>query len=315
MSMRITNSMIMRTSLNGVHRARQQLSETQEQAATGLRVNRPSDDPAAASRAARLRDQGRAVDQYRRNIVQARARLGTIENALDSGREAIVRAKEIAVQGANGTIDANSRRILAQQVESIHDELLGASNARNAGGWLFGGSATGVAAFSASGPFVSGSSPPTVTFGGDSNEVEVAIDEGRRASSTLDGRRVFQGDTDGDGLPDAGREDAFAVLGELWRALDTNDQSAVAATLDRIDRTQRQFELETARVGASNQELDAADGRLQLAEVSITTFLSDTEDADTEDVFSRLVAQETALDAALQTASRAIQPSLLDFLN
>jgi flagellar hook-associated protein 3 FlgL len=314
MSMRVTNSMVMRTALNGVFRAREQLSETQEQAASGLRVNRPSDDPPSASHATQLRGEGRAIDQYRRNIVQVRARLVTIEDAVSSAEDSIVRAREIAIQGANGTLDANGRRILAQEIETIFDEMVAAGNARNSGGWVFGGTANGVPSFISSGPFVSGSPPPTVAFGGNSTEIAVAIDEGRRATATLDGRRVFMGDADGNGLPDPGHEDAFAVLAELWRALDTDDQAAVAATLDRLDRTQLQFSLELAHVGAASQQIDGADDRLDLEKISVTRSLSDAEDADMEDVFSRLVAQETALQAALETTARAVQPSLLDFL-
>jgi flagellar hook-associated protein 3 FlgL len=314
MSMRITNSMVMQTALNGITRAREQLADTQEQAASGLRVNRPSDDPTAASHATQLRGEGDAIDQYRRNIAQVRARLGTVEDSVNSADDAIARAKEIAVQGANGTLDANSRQVLAQEVESIYDDMLAAGNARTSTGWVFGGTASATAPFTSSGPFVSGSAPPVTTFAGNSNEIEVAIDDGRRATATLDGRRVFMGDGDGDGVPDSGREDAFAVLSELWRALDTNDQTAVSATLDRLDQVQLQFGLELAHVGASTQQLDGTDNRLELAGLSVTKSLSDAQDADTEAVFSRLAAQETALQAALETAARSIQPSLLDFL-
>jgi flagellar hook-associated protein 3 FlgL len=314
MSMRVTNSMVSRTALAGVHRAREALSDTQEQAASGLRVNRPSDDPAAAGRAAQLRGDQRAIEQYRRNIVQARSRLVTIEDAVGSAEDTLGRARDLAMQGANGTLDAEARKILAREVETLFDEMLASSNARSSGGWVFGGSVTDTPAFASSGPFVSGSPPPTVSYGGNSAEVEVAIDEGRRAVTTYDGRRVFLGDADGDNATDAGREDLFAVVGELWRALDTNDQTAVAATLDRLDRGRLQLELELASVGASTRKLEVADDRLDLTKVTVTASLSDVQDAETEEVFSRLVAQETALQAALEAASRVVAPSLLDFL-
>ena len=314
MTMRITGSMVVRSALNGMNAARRQLSITQEQSASGLRVNRPSDDPVAASRATQLRGESAEVEQYRHNVSQARARLGTTEDAISSAEDAVVRARELAIEGANGTLDANSRQTLAKEVETLHDELLAASNARSEGAWVFAGTANGQPAFTSSGPFVSGSPPPTVTFGGNSTQIEIAIDQGRRATATLDGRRVFQGDADGDGSPDPGREDVFAVLGELWRALDTNDQAAVSASLDRLDRVQGQFQLELAHVGAATQQLDAADQRLSSQGLVVTKSLSDAQDADTEQVFSRLVVQETALQAALESASRAVQPSLLNFL-
>jgi flagellar hook-associated protein 3 FlgL len=315
MTTRVTNSMLVRTALDGVFRQRIRLADAQEQAASGLRVNRPSDDPTSASHAAQVRAEGGAIDQYRRNIVQARARLVTAEDALRAGEDVIVRAKEIAIQGANGVMDAGARQLLAQEVESLYDEMLASGNVRNSGGWIFAGTASATQAFVSSGGFVSGSPPPTVAFAGSSTQIEVAIDEGRRATTTLDGRRVFMGDGNGDAVPDAGRDDAFAVIGELWRALDTDDQTAIAATLDRLDSVQLQFELEIAHVGAATQQLDVADDRLDIERISATASLSDAEDIDAEEVFSRIVAHETALQAALETAARAIQHSLMDFLS
>lgn len=314
MTTRITSSMVVRTALTGIQGARQRLSVTQEQAASGLRVNRPSDDPAAASRAARLRADTAALEQYGRNVEQARSRLQTAEDSIRNASDVLVRARELAIQGSNGSLDASARKILAQEVEALFEEMLAAGNARNTGAWIFAGTASGTPAFAASGPFVSGSPPPTVAFGGNSAEIEVAIGDGQRAVATLDGRRVFLGDADGDATVDAGREDVFAVLAELWRSLDADDQAGVSATLDRLDRTRLGFELELARVGATTQQLEAATDRLDRDRIAVKQSLSDAEDADTEEVFSRLVAQEVALQAALEAAARSVQPSLFDFL-
>lgn len=315
MSFRVTNSMIVRTALDGIQRQRARLAATQEQASTGLRVNRPSDDPASASRASQLRAATAANEQYRRNIAQAEGRLVALEDSISAAQGVVVRARELAIQGANGALDADARRLLAQEVETLFDEMLAAGNSRQTGAWIFGGTASDVPAFSRSGPFVSGFLPPTVSFDGNSTQVEMTIDEGRRAITGLDGRRVFLGDGDASGAPDAGREDAFAVLGELWRALDTDDQAAVSATLDRLDRTQLQLELELARVGAIGAQIQGAEDALSLDALSIKQSLSDAEDADSERVFSDLVVHQTALQASLESAVRAIQPSLFDFLS
>ncbi|RIK98942.1 MAG: flagellar hook-associated protein 3 [Proteobacteria bacterium] len=315
MSLRITNSMLVRTALDGIARQRARLATTQEQASTGLRVNRPSDDPASASRAAQLRAETAANAQYRRNVAQADGRLVALEQSLRTAQGVVVRARELAIQGASGGLDADARRLLAVEVETLFDEMLAAANGRHAGAWIFAGTASDAPAFSRSGPFASGSPPPMVGFDGDSTEIEMAIDEDRRAITSFDGRRVFQGDADGNGAPDAGREDAFAALGELWRALDANDQAAVTATLDRLDRTQLQLELALARVGAIGNQLAGAEDALGLEALSLKRTLSDAEDADTEQVFSNLVAHQTALQASLESAVRAIQPSLFDFLS
>ena len=55
--MRVTDLMLQRTLLAGNQRAREQLFRIQEQAASGLRINRPSDDPVGAGQAVALRSQ------------------------------------------------------------------------------------------------------------------------------------------------------------------------------------------------------------------------------------------------------------------
>ncbi len=314
MGMRITNSMLVRTALSGVFAQRERLAATQEQAATGLRVNRPSDDPVAASRAAILRAEAGENAQFQRNIEQAAARMVSVERAIASSQEVMLRARELAIQGANDSLGADARSLLAREVETLFDELLAASNIRHAGGSVFAGTASTTEPFVRSGPFVSGAPAPTVSFAGDSIEIEIAIAEGRRIPTTLAGVRVFQGDGDGDGIPDAGREDAFAVLGELYRALDTNDRTAIAGTLDRLDRVQLQFELELARVGAAGSQIERVRERLESERVDLEARLSGTQDASIERVFTDLALRETALEASLQATGRAVAPSLMDFL-
>lgn len=313
MSVRIPGSIVTRTSLFDVVRARARLARTQEQASSNLRINRPSDDPSGASRAAVLRAEQAAQLQYTRNVERGTDRLRAAESALGSASDAIVRARELAVQGANGTLDAVARRAIAAEVEVLFEELTGAANARHDDGWVFAGTANATPAFTVTGAFAAGA-PPVVAFAGSSDEIELAFAPGQRVAVTLDGRRVFLGDGDGDTVPDAGRADAFATLGALWQALVDDDRDAVAATLDDLDRVQRQLELERARVGAEGARLDAAKSSLADAGVETTRQLSVTQDADTLRVLSDLVSQETALTAALEAAARVVTPSLLDFL-
>lgn len=313
MSVRIPESIVVRTSLANVLRARTRLAATQERAASSLRINRPSDDPAGASRATALRAEQAAHLQHARNVDRAVDRLRAVETALAKAGDALVRARELAMQGANGTLDATARHAIATEVEVLFGELLGAANAQHADGWLFAGTANAAPAFAVTGDFASGA-PPVVAFAGTSDEIEVAIAPDQRVAVTLDGRRVFLGDGDGDGTPDGGRADAFATLGALWQALVDDDRDAIAASLADLDRVHHQLALERARVGAEAARLDAAKRALADASYETTRQLSLTEDADMLSVLSDLVSQETALNASLEAAARAVRPSLLDFL-
>jgi len=238
------------------------------------------------------------------------------DGALGEVQNVLARARELALQGASGSDaqDPATRRILAEEVAGLFDQLLAQANTKGSEGYLFAGFASDTVPFAASGPFGSAPPAPTVAFGADPSEVEVEIDEGVRVATTLDGRATFMGDSDGDGAPDAGREDLFDTLGDLWAALMSNDGAATAATLDRLDSATTQVSAARTRLAASAQRTEAARQAVRDRGVEFERQLSNVQDADTVSVLSELVSRETALQAALQAAARLMQPSLLDFL-
>ncbi len=313
--MRVTNLMLQRSALADVSRARTLLARTQEQASSGLRINRPSDDPVGAREAAALRARLEAVAQLERNVGQADLRLRAADEAFSDVNNILIRARELAIQGANDTLDAQGRLQIAAEVEALHGQLLAVGNVRRGGAHIFSGFASDTAPFVASGPFTPSLPAPSVAFVGDANEVEIEIEEGVRMASTSDGRRVFLGDGDGDGAPDAGKEDLFEVLADLRDALVADDRSATAAVLSRIDVAQTQIGAEQANLGGRAQRLEAALGSLARRRVSLTDRLSQVQDADTIQVYSDLVQHETLLRASLEATARLVQPSLLDFLS
>jgi len=313
--MRVTQSMIIRSALADLNRARSRLADTQEKAASGLRINRPSDDPGGVSAAMLLKTGIEATDQYQRNISQTRTRLAAGENAVANGTDLMIRAKELAIQGANGTQDASTRRQIAAEIETLHSALLAEGNARIAGGHLFAGFAADAAPFAVAGAFTDNPpASPTVSFVGDANEIQVQIDEAVRVRATANGQRVFLGDGDGDNVTDAGRVDVFQVLATLRDDLMNNNVAGVAASVANLDTALSQFSIERTLFGAALTQLNEIDERLDDRKVDLTTRLSDIEDADIVKVFSDLTNQEVALQASLQTNSRLIQTTLLDFL-
>ncbi len=313
--MRVTNLMLTRNALADIDRQRVRLSTAQQQASSGMRINRPSDDPSGVSAALLLRSAIDATEQFERNASRAESRVQAIESALGGATSVIVQARSIATQASNDTYDARSRANLANDVEGLFGQLLFEANTRSSSSYLFAGYASTTTPFVASGPFVDALPAPTVSFAGDSNEIEVPVLDGVTVPTTLDGRRVFMGDGDGNGSPDAGREDLFALLGDLRNALRADDASGIRATLSRFDDAIDQLSEERSRVGAVGSRLVRAQDQLADRSVQLSLRLSDTQDADAAEVFSDLVNQENALRASLDAAGRLVQPSLLDFLS
>jgi len=311
---RITTSAMFRTALSDLNRLRERIAETQEQASTLKRINRPSDDPAGAGRIHLLEGSIDALEQHERTISGTRARVSASENAVANSVDVLIRAREIAVAAANGTLDAGARAQFAEEVVGLHAALLSEANARFTGGHVFAGFSSDTEPFVSAGAFGVPPIAPVVSFVGDSNEIQVDIEEGVRVAASFDGRRIFLGDGDADGFVDAGREDAFAVVTDLRNALVLDDPTAITATLPRLDAALDQLQAERTRIGAVETRLFDAEDRIGVRMPQLKFHKSQLEDANFDEVVSNLTRDETALRASLSVMSRLLPPSLMDFL-
>ena len=69
-----------------------------------------------------------------------------------------------------------------------------------------------------------------------------------------------------------------------------------------------------AKVGGRGIRLDSTDRRLVDADVNFTKLLSEVEDADISKLVTDLATFENNYTAALLSAAKIIQPTLLDFM-
>lgn len=302
--MRVTQSMVSRMSMQQLALQRARLARTQEQAATGRRLNRPSDDPVDYRSALRLKDALGQTGRYLRSIDLARTRLDATEQAITDSTEIVAQAKALAIQARNDTNGPEALANLRVQVEQLFDQLLDASNTRAAGGgYVFSGVAPDRPAFAQTGVFASGSPPPSVGFEGDDSAIAVEIDEGVTIEVTRSGAQVFQGSVD-----------VFEVLGRLWQGMDQDDAGLLDGAIGDLDLAMRQLDVERGALGGAGAKADSFEQKLRGQEQTLTEQVSLLEDVDAYAVYSELVARETALQAALEATARIQLPTLLDFL-
>jgi flagellar hook-associated protein 3 FlgL len=120
-----------------------------EKVASQKRVNRASDDPIAATKIIEIRQGLAANEQYRKNMDNAEAWLAVTESKLAGAYDLLVKAQELALGQATATATATTRRIAAQGIQSLIDEMSALANAKLGDRYLFSGSKNGVEPFSA----------------------------------------------------------------------------------------------------------------------------------------------------------------------
>lgn len=138
------SSSMMQRSIMG---AQNRLMQAQLQLASGKMINRPSDNPIAASAVSVLDGILEQRSQRLRNLSHADSVLGTIDQALADATDLLIEAKGIGSSQIGITSDPQTRQNQAMVIDSILNEMFNLSNRKYQDLHLFGGSATGSAPF------------------------------------------------------------------------------------------------------------------------------------------------------------------------
>lgn len=294
--MRVSNNSITARLLQQVQESRASLAKVQEQTGSGQKVNRPSDDPAATGRIMTMHTELDLNEQYARNSNTALADLTVSEASLSNLADVVQRARELAVQAANGALDGSSRQQVALEVSQLVTQAIALGNTRSAGRYIFAGQKTDTQ------PFVPDSvvNPTVVTYAGDTNGVYREVSQGERVNTNVTGDRTFPG--------------VIADLISFRDHLRANNATALQTDADamgtRLDET---LELRS-EVGAKMNRVQTGITRLEDEHTMLQTLVSNEQDVDLAQSIVELQAKETTLQAALGAAGRALNLSLLEFL-
>jgi flagellar hook-associated protein 3 FlgL len=296
--MRVTNRMMTDTLLGNLRDNLERLERAQDQVSSGKRIQRPSDDPAGTGRALDYRASIDAGAQYLRNMDNAESWINAADATLDSVTQAMQRARELAVQGSNDTLGAPQQQAIAAEVNQILDHMVMLGNSSLRGERLFGGLKTDADPFTK----VGGPTTTAVTYNGDSGAMLREIDVGQTLQINLPGNAVL-GST-------------FTALINLRDHLEAGDTRTISTTdLADIDGAMDTVLNSRAEAGARINRLDGVRSRQSEAQVRLTDLLSKTEDVDLTAAITEFSTQENVYKAALAAGSKAIQPSLLDYLH
>lgn len=282
--MRVTDSMFADLARAGVSKARERVSEAQRAASSGVRVNKPSVDPLAASTARRRAEEQARVEAMLQTANAGVFGLQVIDHSLNQVGTILERARELALSGANGTLAASDRQAIAAEVGQLRAAAIAAGNTNIDNRYIFGGYTDDTAPFDAAGNFV-----------GDNNVRDIEV-----APRT----RVEAGVATGNIFAPAGGSDIIGVLGDLQAALLANDQTAVRNTIDPLAAATDQIANGRADVGAKLSTLEMAQNvstRLRDSAIEEQTALVG---ADLYDSLSELTRADNVLQTSVAIAAR-----------
>ncbi len=138
---RRSTELLMQTRLLAQAQTQQlEMLRLQDQLSTGYRIQRPSDDAPAASRAIRLQTLLERKTQATSNLRATQGYLAATDNTLSSVAQMLNDVKGLALAATNSTTPAEDRAAAVAQIRHTVDQLVSIANRRFGDRYLFAGS-------------------------------------------------------------------------------------------------------------------------------------------------------------------------------
>lgn len=142
--MRVTSNLMFRTGVDAMQSKQQELLRVQEQSLSGLKTNRPSDDPAGTFRHMLFSSDLSGVQSLKRTSEFASQRLALADGHINGVHERMIQAQELVMKLANSDVGGNPNilKSAASEAEAIYESILKSINSEMDEVPLFGGGRT-----------------------------------------------------------------------------------------------------------------------------------------------------------------------------
>ncbi len=258
-----------------------ELSQVNEQAATGKQINRLSDAPFKGSLLHNLRHAISEQKEYQRAANSSVSLQYSIENALSTAENLLVNAREFAVQFSNDTYNADQLQLGISEIDTILEEMHGLANTQYMDRYVFSGTGYDIQPFDS-----------TYAYQASADLMQDHVSPITEVVTGMVGSEVFQGNVD-----------IFQTLQDLSTALSNGDNDGVRNSLDGLSAGIDQISESRATIG-TNMRLatDMLDISVGLEE-QFSIELSNTEDADMAEVLRRFTEVQAQYDINIQLTS------------
>jgi flagellar hook-associated protein 3 FlgL len=297
--MRIATISVSATALGQIENLTQTLSNVQNQIATGQRISKPEDDPAAVGRIIGLQVDQQQLAQYQQNASQALLTSQASSSALTNLKSLSDRASEIATIGSSSG-NASDATAYATETNQLLEQAVQFANTASGGSYLFAGTAVDSPPFQvnrdASGNITS------VTYAGSATAASIPLSASTSISAGTDPGT------------NQGLADFMNHLVSLRDALNQNDPTAAAAVSTSLDTTENTIINAISEAGAIQSRIQVSQTQMTSQATVLGQSVSNDRDVDVSQAMVTLSQTQVAYQAALQSTTTIMSKSLLDYL-
>ena len=293
--MKISTAQFFRSNAEALTKGQFTVSELQAKLGSGKQLTSPSQDPYKASFVSRLESNLERQTVYQENITVAKTRLTSEETALSSITELFLRASELAIQGANGTMASEDRAVLGAEVGELRKELIRLANTTDVdGNYIFAGNRVDVA------PFVDDGTGQ-VQYVGDTGKLKINVSDSRSvAVNTLGSELLLSED--------------FSAMLELEQGLIQDDIGAVRSSIDAIKLSSDRISVVFGQMAGRFAALNSQSELLEDTSLRLESLISENRDLDYAQAITMLSKESMSLQALQASFTKIAQLSLFSFM-
>ncbi len=293
--------------LANVNRIQQQFADANRQISSGLKISQASDAPDQISPLLQLKADQAHNQQIASNLSLAQSDAQTADSTLSAAIQLMDRAVTLGTEGATSTLDDTARQSLAQEVQSIEQEMVTYSQTSVQGRFLFSGDQATQPTYAYD---------PNAPDGVDQLQTVTATKQvedpaggsfsaGETAQDIFDARNP-------DGTPAAGN--VFASLSGLVAALESNDPQSIAQAVDAAQTASQHLNSAEAFYGTVENRVQAAQDFASQYDTQLQTNIGQKQDADVAAEAMQMTQAQVQLQAAFEMQAQMPRETLFKYL-
>jgi flagellar hook-associated protein 3 FlgL len=293
--------------LANLNRIQDRIADANRLVSSGKKISNASDAPDQIEPLLQLRAEDRRNEQIQRNLTLAGAEAASADSALAGAIKLMDRARVLAAQGANMTLDASGRQSLADEVQALLEEMVSYSQTAVQGRFIFSGDLDSAPSYQ-----VDDAAALGVTQTNTSEATRrIENPAGGSFAASLTAQSIFDTRND-DGTP-AG-DNVFAALHALRAALLANDPEATTQTIGALQAASERLNSAEAFYGVVQRRISQAKSYTESYSIQLSTQSGEMEDADIAAAATQLTLANTQLQAALQMRAKLPNHTLFEYL-
>ncbi len=293
--------------VNSINDIQSRLTVAQQQLSSGSKVNQPSDAPDQISPILQLHSAIQQNQDIQDGLNTALTTMKTGESAISNSIDLLQSAAVAATQATGIDQTADTRALLAQNVQTLLEQMVANSRTTAAGRYVFSGDQDGVPLYQLNLAAANGVDRLQVA----ASTSLVQGHGGSRYSTSLSANEIFDHrNADDTVAPD----NAFAALNGLRVALLANDTQGIAAAAAAINSASTSMNTRLAFYGQAENRVGSDLNQAQNDNLQLKTQLSSKTDADMTQAITALTEGTTQLQAALSARAKMPHTSLFDIL-